>query len=345
MSQEPAISSPKPAKPSFQDEYSRGIHRMTAVFDKSKELSQKEPLLAEAREALSKFTYGGLKKHFAVNSPYSLEKEFYADIISSNAAAVVRMLALKGQEDAAKSFLKDMYHKASAEGFTRDRSFIPNRLDSRILMPMRNMIDGGFLKEIGFQHLDNALLCLGDCQTIQLAERLRDSLPLRGIDFMAYQHNLGSLVESGLADLFQLAGFFHFVNAAADYSIWAGGESHREQHLKEMRSMVEWLHKTKVRRSVFVTHVFFGVDNAVQYNKVVRATAIDAVTKFSDEVAAILSQAPNARLINFQEICPLTFGSEAFRDNPSGSALLHFRFEIMEKVAKQVAGAFSKLTA
>jgi len=320
-------------------EYNNSVNRLTAAFDKK--IKDKKSMVKDARETLSKFTYSKMRKCFNPHSPFLLEKEFFSDIIACNAAVITRILCLAGKADEAMEQLKDFYRQAYMAGFTRDRSFVLNRLDSRTFMPLRRSITRRYLEEIGFNHLDRILLCTGDCQTMQTAERIRYRLDLKGMDVLAYQHRLGSLAESGLAGCFQPVAYFFFVNAAADYALLP--DTTRRSMLDSMQYIVDWLHTTRVKKSIFVTHVYFGVDNVVRFKRVKRSTAIDAVTRYSDDVAAILSRAPNAHLIDFRDIAPLSHGTEAFRDAPDYPVPLHIRFDIMDCVSERIAEALAGL--
>lgn len=325
----------------YYPDYGAAIGRLGAAF--SKEVAAKEPLLAEARAALARYTPYGCREAFGLGAGFSLAKEFYCDVVCANAGVVARLLEQRGEVAEAKAFLQGLYAEMADAGFSREREFFPNRLDSRTFMPMRRHIDRAYLAAIGYRHLDRVLLCVGDCQTMITAEKVRHALPLPGIDIAAYQHGLGSLIASPLEALFRPAGYFYFVNAAADYGLFARDTSQRTARLDAMRDIVAWLKARPPRVAVFVTHVFFGIDNAMQHHGVPEANALDAVSRFSDEVAAILATAPNARLINFQEICPFTRDRSVFRDPPESRNLLHFRFDIMDRVAERVAAALAPL--
>ncbi|OPZ29663.1 MAG: hypothetical protein BWZ02_00947 [Lentisphaerae bacterium ADurb.BinA184] len=339
--------SPLPAEVRFRDDnpyqpaFSEAIHRLSAAF--AKDDGDKAPLMDEARAVLRDFTPAGCRTVFGLGSRYSLAKEFYYETICCNAAVVARLLEQGGRAGEAKAFLLKLYHEIGAAGFPRAREFFANRLDSRTFMPLRRHIDADYLRAVGIEHPDRVLLCVGDCQTMITAEMVRDRLALPGIDIASYQHGLGSLIASPLETLLQPAGYLYFVNAAANYGIFAKDDSQREANLESMREIVRWLQGRAPRRSVFVTHVFFGVENAVEKQGVPRAVAMDAVTAFSDEVAEILSQAPNARLIDFRRLCPFTLDRRVFRDNPTSHNLLHFRFETMAKVADAVAAELEGL--
>jgi hypothetical protein len=326
----------------YHKDYGEAIGRLSAAF--SKDVEDKAPLLAQARQVLERYTPRGCREVFGLGAGFSLAKEFYCDVVCSNAAVVARLLEQRDEAAEAKAFLQELYADMAAAGFSRDREFFMNRLDSRTFMPMRRHIDRAYLEAIGYRHLDRVLLCVGDCQTMITAEKVRHALPLPGVDIAAYQHGLGSLTASPLGDLFHPAGYLYFVNAAADYGLFARDSGQRAARLDAMREIVAWLRPRQPRVAVFVTHVFFGVDNAMQYNGVPEANALDAVSRFSDEVAAILGEAPHARLINFQDICPFTRDRSVFRDPPESRNLLHFRFDIMERVAERVALALAPLT-
>ena len=324
----------------YTDEYGRCIGRLNAVF--AKDDKPKAPLMAEAREILKTFTPRGCRERFGLGSGYSLAKEFYYDIVGGNAAAVARVLEQVERAEEARSFLFEIYAQILGEGFDRDTEFFANRLDSRTFMPMRRHIDREYLDRIGFRHPDNVLLSVGDCQTMLTSEKIRDQTLLQGMEIASYQHSLGSLIESPLEQLFKPGAFYWFVNAAANYGIFARDNSQRQVQLDSIRQLVDWLKRRQPRLSLFVTHVYFGIENAIQHNKVPREVAMDAVTTYSDEVAAILAQAPGARLVNFQEICPMTGGTEMFRDDPKRPNLLHFKFDVMERVTKKVTAALAK---
>ncbi len=326
----------------YWPDYGPAIGRLGATF--AKDDTDKTPLMQEALEVLKRYTPAGCREAFGLRAGYSLAKEFYFDVLCANAATVARVLEQQERADEAKAFLRTLYGEMAAAGFTRDREFFMNRLDSRTFMPMRRHIDRAYLEAIGYTHLDRVLLCVGDCQTMIQAEKLRQALPLPGVDIAAYQHGLGSLITSPLEPLFQPAGYFYFVNAAADYGLFAKDTSGREAILNRMREIVAWLQTKQPRLSVFVTHVFFGVENAIEYQGAAREFAMDAVTKFSDEVAAILAEAPNARLINFQELCPFTLDRSVFRDKPTDRNLLHFRFDVMDRVSERVAAVMRELS-
>lgn len=325
----------------YHTHYGPAIGRLGAAFAAD---SDKDKLLAEAYAALKEFTPAGCKAAFGLGSGYSLAKEFYCDIMCTNAAVVARILEQRGEAAQARDFLFELYARIAAAGFTREHEFFLNRLDSRTFMPMRRHIDRAYLEGIGYTHLDNILLCVGDCQTMITSEKVRDTLPLNGIDIAAYQHGLGSLTSSPLAQHFRPVAYYNFVNAAADYGLFAKDGSQREGQLNNVRERVAWLKTQQPKMCVFVTHVFYGVENAIQNNKVPRENAMEACFGFSDEVAAILAEAPNARLINFQEICPFTLDRSVFRDKPTDHNLLHFRFDIMQRVNERLSAVLSELT-
>lgn len=325
----------------YHGEYGPAIGRLNAAFQPD---TDKDQLLREAHGILARYTPAQCREVFGLGTDFSLAKEFYYDVVCANAGAVARILEQRGQVAEARQFLLDLYGSIAAAGFTRDKDFFMNRLDSRTFMPMRRHLDRDYLKAIGYRHLNNILLCAGDCQTMLLSEKTRHALPLKGIDIAAYQHGIGSLITSPLEALFKPAGYFFFVNAAANQGLFPNDPAQRRlAGLEEMRKLVAWLQQKQPRLCVFVTHVFFGVDNAVTYNKVPREVAMDAVGPYSDEVAAILGTAPNARLINFRECCPFSPGTEPFRDIPTHPNLLHFRFDIMDALAARVAEALRPL--
>jgi len=88
---------------------------------------------------------------------------------------------------------------------------------------------------------------------------------------------------------------------------------------------------------------FFGVENAVRLLGASREVREDAVGRFSDEVAEILAQAPNAHLISFQDLCPFGPGTDPFRDPPDSAYMLHFRFDIMDAVHARVAAVLQDI--
>ena len=210
---------------------------------------------------------------------------------------------------------------------------------------MRRLIDAAYLGQTGFTRLDNVLLCVGDCQTIQLAEWVRYLLPLDGIDLFAYQHSLRTLVSSRLADLLRPVGYFFFVNTGIQYGGLKDSEGRREQLLDELRFIVEWLSARGPKRSVFVTHAFCAVDHAVNMDGVPRQRADDAVGAFADEAAQIVSRAPGARLVKLTDVCPLCRDTSPFRDDPAATRLIqHYRFPIMAALAERVADGLRDLT-
>jgi len=325
----------------YNEHYGEAIGRLTAAFRKDE--TDKAALLADARAMLQDYTFAGCREAFGLDSPFTLAKEMYCDVLACNAAVVARLLEQDGKADEAKAFLLDLYREGQNAGYTRDEQFFLNRLDSRTFMPMRRHIDAAYLEAIGFRHPDRVLLCVGDCQTIQIAEWLRGMLTLPGREFAAYQHSLGSLIDSPLGDLFRPDGYFFFVNAAANLGLYEHFADKREENLAEIRRMVAWLQEQAPAVCVFVTHVFFGVENAIRMNKVPRTVAEDAVGAYSDEVAALLAEAPNVKLVKFTDVCPLERGLDAFRDNPDRGVLLHFHFDIMHEVARRVAAALQPL--
>ncbi len=331
----PLVSAVDPG-PEMTREYEQTIQRIGKTF--AKDGKPKDDLVEEARKALERYTPEDCLERFGLGSGYSLAKEFYYETIGANAAVIVRVLETSGKPDEAKAFMIDLYERAFAVGFTRDKEGMVNRFDSRTFMPLRRHIDMDYLRAIGYAHPESAFLCVGDCQTVLIAEKVRDTLPLPGIDIASYQHSIQSLQASPLADLFNPAGYLFFVNAAADRIFLTDG---RDAVLERMRGIVEFLQARKPQMSIFVTHVFFGMDNAERVFGAKREDIEDAVGPFSDEVAAVLSQAPNAKPINFQEICPLVPDLSPFRDKPDGGVILHFRFDIMDKVAERVC-AYAK---
>ena len=177
------------------------------------------------------------------------------------------------------------------------------------------------------------------------AEKLRDSLELPGINIASYQHALGSLIQSPLATLFNPVGYLFFVNSFADFLIMHKCTPEgRQKEFERMHNIVNWL-KTQptIEKSVFVTHVYCGVDNAVKNHGTPLDEALAATTTYCDEIAEILSGAPNVELINFQEICPFTRDKSVFRDNPDDTNLLHFQFEVMDGVSERIADCFKSL--
>ncbi len=327
--------------PEVTQRYNATIRRIGEAF--RKDGGDKAPLLAAAYADMQEFTPRRCRELFALGSKYSLAKEFFYETIAANAAVITRLLEQQGQVEQAKAFMIDLYRTAFDEGFTRGREFLVNRLDSRTFMPLRKHIDAEYLAAIGYTRPDNILLCVGDCQTVIHAEKVRDALPLRGIDIASYQHELGSLLDSPLEHLLHPVGYLYSTKLAADYALLGKSFDAREKFLQIARDIVAFLHRKGTRRSVFVTHVFFGVDNAVKHVGTPRDVCMDAVTRFSDDVAAILATAPGARLIHFQEICPFTPGTEAFRDDPDSAFMLHFRFDIMDAVHARIAEALDGL--
>ena len=331
-----------PPSPELTAQYKEAIARLGAAF--KADPREHPTIMAQARQAMAAMPPQKIADTFGLGSGYSLAKEFACDILAANAGAVARLLALADHADQARDFLQELYRQAIEAGFDRSREFLLNRIDSRTFMPMRNRIDVGYLHAIGYDQLGRTLLCVGDRQTMIQAEMLRNALPLKGVDIMAYQHLLGSLTSSPLADCFTPIGYFFFVNACADYLIQhRGTPDGRDKQLDRARSIVAWLKTRPVRRSVFVTHVYCGIDRAIRNSGCSEESALDAVGAFSDEFAAILSEAPGARLINFQEVCPFTRDSSVFRDGPDANNLLHFRFDIMGIIAERIADAFSDL--
>ena len=323
--------------------YEGAIQRMQAAF--AKDDADKAPVVEQARRAIEQFSPARCRERFGLGSGFSLAKEFFVEVFATSAASVARIHEQAGRVDEAKAFLLGLYQQAFDAGFTREREFLPNRIDSRTFMPMRRHIDRAYLQAAGYRHPEHALLCVGDCQTLIQAEMVRQAIPLKGIDIAAYQHALGSLIDSPLGDLFKPAGYFFFVNVGTDFALLGKRAEAREQFLDIPRKIVAWLKVKQPKVSVFVTHVYFGVDNAVKYLNVPREVAMEAVGAFSDDVAAILAEAPNARLINFQELCPFTLDRAVFRDKPEQPALLHFQFDIMERVAGKVTAALQGLDA
>ncbi len=321
--------------------YEASIQRLQRAF--KKDLPDKEPVLDEAREELTRFTPAAFAEKFGLGSNYSLVKEFHYETLCANASAVARILVEREQVDEAKAFCFDLYDRAVAAGFTRDSEFLCNRIDSRTFVPMRRHIDRAYLERIGYRHLDNVLLCVGDCQTVIMAEMIRDRLALPGVDIASYQHALGSLIDSPLEDLFRPAGYLFFVNCAADYALLGQTPDTRETYLDIPRKIVAWLKDKQPRVSTFVTHVYFGADNAIEQVGSAPEAVEDAVGPFSDEVAEILAEAPNAHLINFQEICPFTRDKSVFRDDPDAGFMLHFDFPIMDAVGARVVESFRPL--
>ena len=325
--------------------YGASIGRLGKAF--SKELTEKDTssLIAEAKDILSEVTPERIRDRYGLGSKYSLSKEFEIEVFACNSAAIARIHEQQGRVDEAKDFLIGQYEKAQAAGFDRASEFLQNRIDSRSFMPMRRHIDEAYLRQIGYDHLDRVLLCVGDCQTVIHAEKLRDSLELPGINIASYQHALGSLIQSPLADLFFPAGYLFFDNSFGDFLIMHKcSEEGRQKEFDRMHGIVNWL-KTRpsLRKSVFVTHVFCGVDNAVKAHGVDLDKALAATTTYCDQIADILSAAPNVELINFQEVCPFTRDKSVFRDNPDDTNLLHFNFDIMDQVSERIADCFRDL--
>ena len=325
-------------KQSLADDYGASIQRLETAFRKDDEVD-KDAVLAEALAMQERYTPAGCIEQFGLGSGYSLAKEFYCDIIAANAGAAARVLEERGNVEAARRGLLDLYADCAAQGFGRASEFICNRIDSRTFMPMRRHIDRGYLEAIGYGRPEHAMICAGDCQTILLSEKIRDTLSLAGLDIAAYQHGLGSLVDSPLGSLFRAEAYFYFCNAAADYALFGMWPGKREHVLGEMQKIVDWLHEQRPRVSLFVTHVFFGIDAAISGINTPVDAALDSATEFSDEVAAILAKAPNAALINFQEICPLTRDNSPFRDDSETPVQLHFHFDIMDRVFARVQEA------
>ncbi len=319
------------------ERYFATIRRIGEAF--SADSGHRDPYLAAAKADLCEFTPERCRETFGLGSRYSLAKEYYYETIAANAAIVTRLLEQKGEAQAAIEFMIALYDRVFAAGFTRQHEFLANRLDSRTFMPLRKYIDANYLRAIGYRHPDNCLLCVGDCQTVIQAEMLRDALPLPGMDIASYQHEPGSLIGSPLDDQLQPGGFLMFCKLAADYALLGKCHQARETYLDIARDVVAWLQRKQPCRSIFVTHVFFGVDNAVRLAGAQRAVCLDAVTDFSDEVATIFGQAPGAHLINFQQICPFDPGPACFRDPPDAGYMLHFRFDIMDAVSRHVVDA------
>ncbi len=317
--------------------YGEAVQRLQQAF--VSEGTDPDQLLRESEQMLTSYTPTGCNEQFGPGSGYSLAKEFYCDVIAMNAGVRARVLEKRGDIEQAKSFLLELYDACQANGLGRSAEFLCNRIDSRTFMPMRRHIDAAYLETIGYQHPERALMCPGDCQTIIVSEKIRDNLSLPEIDIAAYQHSLGSLIESPLGDLFNPEAYVFFCNAAADYALFGAWPGKREQVLAEMQKITDWLKLKRPRVAVFVTHVFFGIDKAIESAGTPEDAAMDSATDFANEVAAILSEAPNARLINFQEICPLVRDTTPFRDEPDSAAQLHFRFDIMDQVMERVLAA------
>lgn len=325
--------------------YNRAIMRLGAAFAKELTDQSRASLLAEAKADLAAVTPDHIRERYGLGSGYSLSKEFDCEVYACNSAATARILEQQGRATEAAEFLAGQYRQAQDAGFGRASEFLQNRIDSRSFMPMRRHIDAAYLHRIGYDHLDQVLLCVGDCQTIIQAEKLRDSLPLPGINIAGYQHALGSLQQSPLATLFSPVGYLFFVNSFADFLILhRGTDEGRQKEFDRMHAIVNWL-KTRptIRKSVFVTHVFCGVDNAVKAHGVPLDTALAATTAYCDQIAEILAGAPHVELINFQEICPFTRDKSVFRDKPDDANLLHFRFDIMDRVSERITACFKHL--
>ncbi len=315
----------------FGADYGSTIVRLQQAFNK--DIEDKESLLKEARAAMEKYTLEGLKKEFGLKSHYSLAKELYTDCIFCNAGAVARILTTTNREKEAVDFIFGLYDQLRELGFNRGFSFLPNRLDSRTFMPMRRLMDESYMDKIGFTKRDRIFLAVGDCQTMLLAEKIRDQASLPSFDIIAYQHNLGSMVGSGLTKLFKTKGYFHFVNAAANYAIFPGAnKERRDSVLAEMQYLVDYVNEQDVDIAVFVTHVFFGAAQSVKCNKTRWEDVMDSLSVFSDEVAAILSKAKNARCINLRDVCPLVIDNGPFRDGEDGINQLHFKFHYYDKI-------------
>lgn len=322
----------------LSEAYGAGIQTLNEAFNK--ESPDKEATLATALEQISRYTPAGCAERFEMGSGYSLAKEFYCDVLAANAGAAVRILSARGDTDAARDLMLDIYRDCAANGFDRRTEFLCNRIDSRTFMPMRRDIDAAYLEAVGFDAPQRSMMCVGDCQTIALAENLRSSLSLDGMNFLAYQHDLGSLLESPLGNHFKPDAYFHFCCTAANYALFGTWPGKREAILDETRTLTDWLKQESPRLCVFVTHVFFGIDAAIAGANTPEDAAIDSATEFSDEVAEILSDAPNARLINFQDICPFTRDNSPFRDDEDLGVQLHFRFDLMDEVHKRVVAEF-----
>jgi len=303
-----------------------------------------ETVLGEARAMLARYTFRNCRETFGRGAPFSLMKEMYCDVLACNAAVIARSLLRHAGDDAAVSFLTNLYAEGAREGFDRDHEFLLNRLDSRTFVPLRRLIAAAYLRRAGFSRLDNVLLCVGDCQTMQLAEWVRYLLPLNGLDMFAYQHSLRTLVTSGLADLIRPAGYFFFVNTGIQYGGLKDAEGKRDQLLDELRYIVDWLQQQRPAMSVFVTHAFCGIDQAVKLGGIPRERAIDAATTFADDAAAILARAPGARLVKLTDVCPFCLDASPFRDRTTGPLIQHYHFPIMARVAKLVARELRDLT-
>jgi len=324
--------------PAVLERYFATIQRIGEAF--KPDSGDKERQLAAACADLREFTPERCVDTFGLGSKYSLAKEFFYETIAANAAIITRILTQRGDVSGARTFMLELYARTFEAGFSRGREFLANRLDSRTFMPMRKHIDREYLAAVGYTHPDNILLCVGDCQTVILAEMLRDTLPLPGMDIASYQHEPGSLIGSPLDGVMGIGGFLMFCKLGNDYAILGKRRETREIYLQTARDLVAWLRHKRAKRCVFVTHVFFGVDNAVRHMGLPRDVCMDAVTDFSDELADILAGAPGAHLINFQEICPFDPGPDCFRDDPDTPCMLHFRFDIMDAVSRRIVEAF-----
>jgi len=327
--------------PHYQEDNPYGAHYGQAIGrlqwtarDSDKD---EDTILGEARDMLAQYTFKGCRDVFGLGAPFSLMKEMYGDVLACNAAVVARILLRRDGDAEALSFLMNLYEEGAREGFDRDHEFLLNRLDSRTLVPMRRLVDAAYLRRAGFTRPDRVLLAIGDCQTIQLAEWTRYLLPLPGLDMFSYQHNLRSFVTSGLAELIRPVGFFFFVNTSIQYGALSWMEGKRDELLDELRFIVDWLKEQRPQRCVFVTHVFFGMDQAINVGKVPRERAEDAVTGFADECAAILAKAPGARLVKLTDVCPLRRDTAPFRDNPAGALIQHYKFNTMARLAERIA--------
>ncbi|MGE5557193.1 MAG: amino acid adenylation domain-containing protein [Bacillota bacterium] len=316
----------------FLDDYLVTQQRHMLYFKKDKS-ERDSSIIGEAEAVFENYSLDKYKEEFGVGSPFSPMKSLFYEIWALNAAIICDILSNQGRASEAMEFLGHLYKDCLAAGLSRDKDFMLYRLDFYALSVMSPYIDAPFLHATGRQNLDHIILGLGgDCHMVEVMEEVWKHFPRQTRTNMFLTDGAPGFFN-GYSSLLQIDCVFSLDIAPF---IYAKGVDTRENLKKTMRDSVAWLRMKNPRLSMFLTHMFFGMESMMRLTGTPKEICLDAYTDFSDELAEIFVTAPNARLLNFQkDICPLVYDHSVFRD-PEPVAQIHFKFEYYEKIARWV---------
>ena len=123
MTDYPSDSMVKP-DPDLCAEYGAAIQALSSAFQK--EGVDKDALLKDATDRMTRYTPKGCADRFGLESGYSLAKEFYCDVLATSAGASARILNERDDPDAARAMLFDLYGTCLESGFGRETEFLCN---------------------------------------------------------------------------------------------------------------------------------------------------------------------------------------------------------------------------